>query len=276
MSIKQETQETQANAPGWIIIDSVGIPTYKMSINGGFRIGADCRLMEKKRFSRHMLSLYPEATAYNLHTGIEFERLIHRACDNLFNNPDPVEDLALWSNETKKFEENQLQISFKQEFQGQAAEGFELVLADREENDTFELFDRYKVAMTLFTVCVKKLSRSTIQEHYRTSEILPPKAASLARLKMYRVQQYFKMEAHVGVEAFFRLEDAVEHAKQYMPGDLHFEIDPEEIDRAESVTHGQLEHRTICEVATEDENYPYHVVMLNHALVYTVRRLRDC
>jgi len=265
-------QASVANAPSFIIIDHVGRPLNNMSLTGAFRIGADDRESEKKRFEQHITEQYPEAKNHDPATGEEFRNLIHRAWDNLCNAPTSVQELALWSDEEKKFQDNQLQISLKQQFQqgrGLVEEMQRLVEVGK--TRPREIFKREQPDLKLYTVSVKIVSEDkTLYPDYSN---FPPVTAKLTReLRMNRYREKkFKGMQNDSVELFLRKEDAIDYANRLVHGHEleEFDMDPMQVDRVSK--EGSLpEHRAINESSVKKWGEPRRLIMINHTLVYLV------
>ncbi|KAI4908836.1 hypothetical protein J4E90_008573 [Alternaria incomplexa] len=265
-------QETQDKATYWIIIDNVGRPKYKMSISGVFSISADCRERERNRFIQHLLKLYPDAVSQGPWAEFECRRRLHRACDDLFNNPTSVQELALWSNDTKAFEEKQLQISLKpdKDFQGKVTDELDEVLLNQAKQPP-EDFKREPAKLSLYTVTVNRIPEHILEQHYPTHKGLPAVVARELRMERYRSLQFTGMEVE-SMEVFLNREDAIQYAEQLECKHEveEFDIDPEQVDHPGLPTAGQPEHRAICEALPKEKDESYRVIMLNHTLVYAV------
>ncbi|KAI4914284.1 uncharacterized protein J4E92_009698 [Alternaria infectoria] len=243
-----------------------------MSLTGAFRIGADDRESEKKRFEQHITEQYPEANNHAAETGEEFRNRIHRAWDNLCNAPASVQELALWSDEEKKFQDNQLQISLKQQFQ----EGRGLVeemqrLVEVGKTRPREIFKREQPDLKLYTVSVKIVPEDkTLYPDYSNFPTAAAWAQRDVRMDRYREFKFQGMR-NESVELFLQKEAAISYAKQLRCGhELEiFDIDPKLVDRVSK--EGSLQqHRAINEASPKTLGEPRRVIMLNHTLVYVV------
>ncbi|KAI4649615.1 hypothetical protein J4E93_003935 [Alternaria ventricosa] len=189
----------------------------------------------------------------------ECRQRLHRACDDLFNNPKSVQELALWSNDTKAFEEKQLQISSMpdKDFQGKVTDELDEILLSQAKQSP-EDFKREPAKLSLYTVTVNRIPEHILEQHYPTHKSLPAVVARELRMERYRSLQFTGMKVE-SMEVFLNREDAIEYAEQLECKHEveEFDIDPEQVDHPGLPTAGQPEHRAICEALPKEKGEPY-------------------